>query len=607
MSLLLETFHQAAPALLAGMLRASVQGGIFILLIWIACRMFPRIPASVRCTLWWLATLKLVVTLAWIAPVPVRVLPAAPAPSLLATLPIAGQAGSVDAGLSISSGRTGASTSLASAVVVLWLAAALILCLIAGYRVSRILKMALRAGSAPPGINSLAIELSTLIGLTRIPDVRISEEIDTPLVIRFFRRLVLLPAGSFLALSPVGRRMALYHELVHLRRRDPWLAALPALAERLFFFHPLAHLAVREYGLAREAACDAEVLRELDVPPAEYGTLLLTLGVARTSRHFAAAGASHSYSTLKRRIIMLGYPARMGKCLRVAAVGLTVLAVLAIIPVKFVARPVEASATHWAPPISAARLPLAAHESLSAIKSAAEAQVAQAASTRAEELKYVFFVDDNARTMSGSEAEVARAGQFRKPGERMLWFRHNGREYVVRDPGVLAEVEQIFKPLEDIGRKQGEIGARQGEIGARQGMIGRKQGEIGAKQGDIGARQSQIAALRADLAARQAALAAARLDGNQSAAQARELERSSRELEAQMQVTNAQMKELSAQMRSLNEPMIELGEQMKGLSREMEALSRHMKEVSAKANNDFRSLVDRAIAKGTAIEVKENR
>ena len=75
--------------------------------------------------------------------------------------------------------------------------------------------------------------------------------------------------------------MALAHELMHVRRRDVLLGCIPALAERLYFFHPLARLAAREYVIAREAACDAAVVRALDVPADDYGRLLLRLGVTR--------------------------------------------------------------------------------------------------------------------------------------------------------------------------------------------------------------------------------------------------------------------------------------------------------------------------------------
>ena len=99
--------------------------------------------------------------------------------------------------------------------------------------------------------------------------------------------------------------MTLCHELLHLRRHDLWFGWVPALAQRIFFFHPLAALAVREYAIAREAACDAEVLRVLGSAPQAYGRLLLRWGVAPRETGLAAAGASPSLENLKRRLQML--------------------------------------------------------------------------------------------------------------------------------------------------------------------------------------------------------------------------------------------------------------------------------------------------------------
>ena len=39
--------------------RTAWQGALFIAAIFVVCRSFPKIPASVRCALWWLACLKL--------------------------------------------------------------------------------------------------------------------------------------------------------------------------------------------------------------------------------------------------------------------------------------------------------------------------------------------------------------------------------------------------------------------------------------------------------------------------------------------------------------------------------------------------------------------
>ncbi len=330
---LLEPFGSVAAPLFSSIVRASLQGAVFVLLVWAVCRLLPRIPASVKCTLWWLATLKMLVALAWIEPPALRVLPPAATASIgapvknspIASLPVDPPGPAV--ARQEEPGNLGThSFAWASAAVGIWAAILTLLSAVLVYRIRKLLKIASRAVDATPEVRMLAADLSALLGLSRIPGVRISEEIDTPLVIGFFRPMVLIPAGRFNALSIAGRRMALCHELIHLRRRDPWLAFVPALAERFFFFHPLVHLAVREYELAREAACDAAVLRKLDAQPADYGRLLLALGVARMPRNFAAAGAPHSYSTLKRRITMLGNPSKIGKGLRTAASTATVLA-----------------------------------------------------------------------------------------------------------------------------------------------------------------------------------------------------------------------------------------------------------------------------------------
>ena len=113
----------------------------------------------------------------------------------------------------------------------------------------------------------MTADLAALIGLRRLPDVRISEDVVTPLVAGLRRPVVLLPLTRFTALSAARQRMTLCHELVHLKRWDLFLGWIPAAAEPLFFFHPLAHVAAREYLFWREAACDAAVLEALDVAP----------------------------------------------------------------------------------------------------------------------------------------------------------------------------------------------------------------------------------------------------------------------------------------------------------------------------------------------------
>jgi hypothetical protein len=113
---------------------------------------------------------------------------------------------------------------------------------------------------------------------------------------------------------------------------------VPLAAERLFFFHPLARLAAREYLTAREMACDAAVVRALGVEPADYGRLLVRLGIAHLHPALAATSASPSKSSLTRRLNMLQQTTTSGRS-RTTTWCVAALVVLALIPVRLVARP----------------------------------------------------------------------------------------------------------------------------------------------------------------------------------------------------------------------------------------------------------------------------
>src|SRR5690348_10153087 len=64
-------------------LLACWQGGLFILAVWLACRIFRRLPAAARHWLWWLACLKLLVSLFCVTPFDLPILPIAPAPRVI--------------------------------------------------------------------------------------------------------------------------------------------------------------------------------------------------------------------------------------------------------------------------------------------------------------------------------------------------------------------------------------------------------------------------------------------------------------------------------------------------------------------------------------------
>jgi hypothetical protein len=153
--------------------------------------------------------------------------------------------------------------------------------------------------------------------------------------------------------------------MMHIRRRDLALGWVPACAERLFFFHPFARLAAREYLTAREAACDAAVVRALGVAPVDYGRLLMRLGVDAGMPALAAGGAPFSTSSLKRRLHMLEHhgSSEVSRRWRWAIAS---AAALVIVPIQLVAKtPVSSPALPASPLLTSSRpLTLQAQETI---------------------------------------------------------------------------------------------------------------------------------------------------------------------------------------------------------------------------------------------------
>ena len=398
-----------ADAWLAAVVRASVQGGLAAAAVWLLCRLVPRMPAALAAALWWAVCLKMVVALAWGWPLappaggngqdgiaalqddasPPLTSPAAhiagPAETVsptgfrpdVAAVPAAGSSAALpEAGASTVdalSGRLGATlaTALASlarvegalvaavppavrpALGIAWLLGlGLVVALSAGRR--RHLRDALAATDPVADAEPLALlgRLARRLGV-RAPRLLASDRVASPLVTGVFRPRLVVPRRA-LGGPPADLEMLLLHELVHLRRRDLALGLVPALAGRLLFFHPLAALAVREHLVAREAACDAEVVRRLGAAPRAYGRLLLRWGVVPPAARPAAAVAAHDRNHLKRRLLMLAHTAPSRRS-RAWLAALAIPAAALLLPLRWVAE--SDAAPHSPPPWSAEATP----------------------------------------------------------------------------------------------------------------------------------------------------------------------------------------------------------------------------------------------------------
>ncbi len=443
--------------MIATLTRASIEGAVLVGVVWTLARLL-RVSPAARTALWWCAAAKFIIAFVWTAPIEIPALPTqptavvatvervitrvvsdenAPAKTLRRETPVAAS------GLGLATRAANGVRDWSSVAAIGWLLG-LTAFAIAALRRWRVTERMLRESKpAPSFVAAEAAELATRVGLRRAPDIRVSASVEIPLVTGLLRPVVLLPADRFDALSDEQRRMAICHELAHVKRADLWLGCVPALAERMFFFHPLAHVASREYALAREAACDRSVMRTLDAAPQDYGRLLLVLGISPSRRGLTAAGAASSFHNLKRRISMLQDMSVGSKRSRLLAAVTVGLAVAALAPLRLVARPSPAQNM-----ASGARSASVDERRDSAAAQVQKDQQAVKSERRRHEsaaVRFVLLSADGSRTTNAEESgDVERAERQRRNGEELLWFRIDGKEYVIRDPDVLREARAIW-------------------------------------------------------------------------------------------------------------------------------------------------------------------
>ena len=316
----------------------SMQTALLVALAWALTRALPRMPASTQCWLWWLVGVQALAGL-FCAPVELPWLPAvAAAPAIGPGVPVAASLPHVPA--------TAAGISWAQGLLALWLAGVAVMLSrsVQAWRASR--RLVRDARPAEPALSAALAMAAEAHGLRHAPQLRVSAAVTSPQLVGPWRPVLLLPAAG---IEADALDMALTHELAHLQRRDLWWGAVPVLARHLFFFNPLLHLAVREYGIAREAACDAAVVAGHRRSRRDYGQLLLRLGVAPHSSA-GLASASPTFRSLKRRLAMLQHsshlprPATSLLLAAVALVGVAPFRLIAAAPSALPSAPVPAPA-----------------------------------------------------------------------------------------------------------------------------------------------------------------------------------------------------------------------------------------------------------------------
>lgn len=180
-------------------------------------------------------------------------------------------------------------------IVLLWFAGVFLASMrpLVSWRTMRRLR---RTGVSAAGeaIEIAVARIAQRLKIARTVEVLQSALVQTPIVLGYFRPVILLPVCVLTGLSPLQLESILAHELAHIRRHDYLVNLLQTLVETLFFYHPAVWWLSRQIRNERENCCD-DVAMSLSASRAEYGRALLAieeLRAAPTALSLAARGGS---------------------------------------------------------------------------------------------------------------------------------------------------------------------------------------------------------------------------------------------------------------------------------------------------------------------------
>jgi bla regulator protein BlaR1 len=415
----------------------------------------------------------------------------------------------------------------------------------------------LRRRSQPVRDAHVLAILGARAGIRKVPELSESSDLAVPITIGWLRPSVILP-DSWREWPDSKTEAVLAHELSHVGRGDYATLFAASLYRSIFWFSPLAWWLDKHLRELAEQASDDSALRAA-ADRTHYAEILLEFFEALQSRRgrirwqgvamARGASAGRRIDRILAEERKLSTPARW-----------PVMAALAALAV-----PLLYLAGAFQPVVMAQQAPPAPQAVRSGDKS---------------EDSYV-IVSGGTTTMSGSSADQDRVRGFRyKLGDEFIWFRRNGKAYVIRDAGILKAAQKLFEPQHELGRQQGELGDQQAKLGELQA-------ELGAKQSSVRTTPRDLARLLEKLK-----------DEMKTASTADELA-DVQELLAKLQAEVAdQQAHIGDEQAKLGEEQAKLGEQQAKLGDKQAQLGEEQARRAEEASRRLKKLIDEAFQKG---------
>jgi len=449
--------------------------------------------------------------------------------------------------------------------------------------------------------------LAQRFGMHRRIALCLVDAIASPASVGWWRPVVLVPT-ALLARMPVELIEALLaHELAHIRRHDYLVNLLQGAVEALLFYHPVTWWLSRCIRREREQVADqlaAQAIgepRRLALALSELSACLAT--IERLPSPVLAANGGHLMSRIEHLVRPALRRSRGGR-IAFPLLGVAVACVALLAHAQVGAAAAGRAVVHDKAPVS--------------VVQARQAAVARNQDDHGPSYAIVRKNRD-AITMSGSIRNIETINAMRRDLDSdFLWFRRDGKDWVIVDPATIASAERAWAATEPLDRQMEALDAQmevydkkmealdarmdklsdQQDEHPRMDAASQRMEELGRQQEALGEKQEELAATMAEADSAQRASISRQLQAlsAQQKTLAEQMKAQSRVIEAE----GARMEQNHAPMEALGKQMEEAGKPMEALGKQIDALGRQMDALSAKAERETLALIDGAIAKGLA-------
>ncbi|WP_146907079.1 M56 family metallopeptidase [Arenimonas daejeonensis] len=411
--------------------------------------------------------------------------------------------------------------------------------------------------------------------------LRVVDELDGPVVARIWRPVVIVPAALVARLPADLLEALLAHELAHVRRHDYLVNLVQSAVEALLFYHPVVWWLSRRIRIEREQIADdlaAQALGE----PRRLALALNELAQFRApTPHLAPAAHGGQLMSRIQRLVRPRKQTLSWKLalpiLALSAAGMTVFAQgHAAVAADVVAKAEEPT-----------RISLRAGQGT---------DYAVVGENEEDSIKFTGHYD-----------QITDVRKLRRElGGNFIWFRRDGRAYVIRDPALVARARQAWQPTQPVGDKMDALGDQMEVHGEKMEAIGERMESATAGSEPISAEMEKLGEQMGALGERIEPLTEAMLRADNDA----ERDRLSAEMDqvsAQMETLGERMETLGAQLEAAHAPLEALGKEMElagkpmeDLGAQMEVLGKEMEILSDAANRETLGLIDQALRDGKA-------